>query len=94
LAQGRVKTVSTRAASLDARNNKALVFLRGLRFVWCGTRRTVVVGGARFSAGLEFGRKFGVPLLVTINKSASYGTQWNRTGASLTSSNLFKLSLT
>jgi hypothetical protein len=43
-----------------------------------GTRRTVVVGGARFSAGLEFGRKFGVPLLVTINKSASYGAQWNR----------------
>jgi hypothetical protein len=39
------------------RNNKALAFLRGLRFVWCGTRRTVVVGGARFSAGLEFGGK-------------------------------------
>lgn len=58
-----------------------------------GTRRTVVVGGARFSAGLEFGRKFGVPLLVTINKSVSYGTQWSRTGASLTGSNLFKLSL-
>ena len=61
-------------------NNKAPAFLRGLRFVWCGTRRTVVVGGARFSAGLEFGRKFGVPLLVTINKSASYGAQWNRIG--------------
>jgi len=31
------------------------------------------LGEARFSAGLEFGRKFGVPLLVTINKSAGYG---------------------
>ena len=44
-----------------------------------GTRRTVAVSGARFSAGLEFGGKFGVPQLVTINKSASYGVRWNRT---------------
>jgi hypothetical protein len=43
-----------------------------------GTRRTVSFDGARFSAGLEFGRKFGVPQLVTINKSASYGFWWNR----------------
>jgi hypothetical protein len=62
------------------RNNKAPAFLRGLRFVWCGTRRTVAVGGARFSASLERVGKFGVPQLVTIYKSASYGFQWNRTG--------------
>lgn len=37
-----------------------------------------MVGGARFSAGLEFGGKFGVPLIVTINKSARHGVQWNR----------------
>jgi len=39
-----------------------------------------MVGGARFSAGLEFGGKFYVPQPVTINKSASYGFQWNRIG--------------
>jgi hypothetical protein len=72
---------------------KPLHFCRGFVLYGAGTRRTVAFGAARFSAGLEFGGKFGVPQLVTINKSASYGTQWNRTGASLTSSNLFKLSL-
>jgi hypothetical protein len=61
-------------------NNKALVFLRGPCFEWCGTRRTVAVSGARFSVGLEVGGKFGVSLQVTINKSASYGSQWSRTG--------------
>jgi hypothetical protein len=45
-----------------------------------GTRRMVVVDGARFSAGLEFGGKFGVPQPITINKSAGYGFQWNRIG--------------
>lgn len=44
----------------------------------CGTRRKVALGAARFSAGLEFGGKFSVPQIVTINKSASYGSQWNR----------------
>ena len=43
-----------------------------------GTRRTVDCSEAMFSADLEFGGKFGVPQLVTINKSASYGLQWNR----------------
>ena len=61
-------------------NYKALTFLRGLRFVWCGTRRTVAFGEARFPAGLDVGGKFGVPRPVTINKSASYGLQWNRIG--------------
>lgn len=60
-------------------NYKALTFLRGRRFVWCGTRRTVCFGEARFFGCLEFVGKFGVPQLVTINKSASYGVQWNRT---------------
>ena len=67
-----------------ARNNKALAFLRGLRLVWCGTRRTVCFCGARFFGRLEFAGKFGVPQLVTINKSASYGVQWNRTRLFLT----------
>jgi hypothetical protein len=49
-----------------------------LCFVWCGTRRTVCFGGARFFGRLEFGGKLGVPQLVTINKSASYGVRWNR----------------
>ncbi|MBA6042656.1 hypothetical protein [Pseudomonas lactis] len=44
-----------------------------------GTRRTVCFGGARFFGRLEFVGKFGVPQLVTINKSASYGVRWNRT---------------
>jgi hypothetical protein len=48
--------------------------------VWCGTRRTVAWREARFSAGLEFAGKYGVPKLVTINKSASYGVRWNRIG--------------
>lgn len=48
--------------------------------VWCGTRRTVCFGEAIFSAGLEVSGKFGVPQLVTIKKSASYGAQWNRIG--------------
>lgn len=43
-----------------------------------GTRRTVCFGEARFSAGLGVGGKLGVPQLVTINKSASYGFRWNR----------------
>jgi len=43
-----------------------------------GTRRTVCVGEARFSGRLDFGGKFGVPQLVTINKSAGYGFWWNR----------------
>lgn len=51
-----------------------------LRFVWCGTRRTVCFSETRLFGRLEFAGKFGVPQLVTINKSASYGAQWNRTG--------------
>ena len=47
-------------------------------FVWSGTRRTVCFCGARFFGRLEFTRKFGVPQLATINKSASYGAWWNR----------------
>lgn len=51
-------------------------------FLWslegCGTRRTVCFGENRFSGRLDFGGKFDVPQLVTINKSASYGLQWNR----------------
>lgn len=34
--------------------------------MWCGTRRTVCFGEARFSAGLEFDGKFGLSQLVTI----------------------------
>ncbi|WP_449438128.1 MULTISPECIES: type II toxin-antitoxin system RelE/ParE family toxin [Pseudomonas] len=44
-----------------------------------GTRRTVCFGETRFFGRLEFAGKFGVPQLVTINKSASYGVRWNRT---------------
>ena len=44
-----------------------------------GTRRTVARGGARFSAGLEFDGKIGIPQSVTINESASYGLKRNRT---------------
>lgn len=44
-----------------------------------GTRRTVARGRARFSAGLEFDGKFGIPQSVTINESASYGLKGNRT---------------
>lgn len=40
----------------------------------CGTRRKVALGEARFSVGLEFGGKFSVPQIVTINRSASYGS--------------------
>lgn len=47
--------------------------------IWCGTRRTVARGGARFSAGLEFDGKFGIPQSATINESASYGLKRNRT---------------
>ena len=43
-----------------------------------GTRRTVCFGETRFFGRLEFAGKFGVPQLVTINKSASYGARWNR----------------
>lgn len=45
-----------------------------------GTRRTVCFGEARIFGRLDFGGKFGVPQLVTINKSASYGVRWNRIG--------------
>lgn len=44
----------------------------------CGTRRTVAFGEARFTAGLDVGRKFGVPRPVNIDKSASYGSGWIR----------------
>lgn len=61
------------------RNNKAPTYMLGLCFVWFGIRRTVYFGAARFSAGLEVGGKFGVPpppkKLVTINKSANYGSR-------------------
>ena len=60
-------------------NNKAPTFLWRLCFVWCGTRRTVCFGETRFFGRLEFAGKIGVPQLVTINKSASYGIRWNRT---------------
>ena len=59
--------------------NKGLHRCKPLFLNGAGTRQTVAVSGARFSAGLEFGGKFGVPQLVTINKSASYGFRWNRT---------------
>ena len=42
-----------------------------------GTRRTVCFGKTRFFGRLEFAGQLGVPKLVTINKSASYGVQWN-----------------
>ena len=58
---------------------KPSYFYEGFVLYGAGTRRTVAVSGARFSAGLEFGGKFGVPQLVTINKSASYGFRWSRT---------------
>lgn len=57
---------------------KPSYFYEGFVLYGAGTRRTVAVSGARFSAGLEFGGKFGVPQLVTINKSAGYGFWWNR----------------
>ena len=60
--------------------NKRPASLRAFVLYGAGTRRTVAFGEARFSAGLEVGGKFGVPQLVTINKSASYGFQWNRIG--------------
>jgi len=37
-------------------------------------------GRARFSVGLESGGKFSAPQLVTINRSASCGFHWSRTG--------------
>lgn len=54
-------------------------FCEGFVLYGAGTRRTVCFGETRFSGRLEFAGKFGVPQLVTINKSASYGFQWNRT---------------
>ena len=54
-------------------------FCEGFVLYGAGTRRTVCFGEARFFGCLEFVGKFGVPQLVTINKSASYGVQWNRT---------------
>jgi hypothetical protein len=47
---------------------------------WCGDRRTVVGREGPVFAGLEFGGFQAVPLKVSINKSASYGLQWNRIG--------------
>jgi hypothetical protein len=46
---------------------------------WTNLGRNPFFGGARFFGCLEFVGKFGVPPLVTINKSASYGARWNRT---------------
>jgi hypothetical protein len=43
------------------------------------TRRKVAFCEARFPAGLEVGGQFGVPQLVTINKSANYGVWRNLT---------------
>jgi hypothetical protein len=71
--QGRVE-----ADSPTPETTKPSYFYEGF-VLYGGTRRTVAVSGARFSAGLEFGGKFGVPQLVTINKSASYGFRWSRT---------------
>ena len=57
---------------------KPSYFYEGFVLYGAGTRRTVCFWEARFSADLEVGGKFCVPQLVTINKSASYGFQWNR----------------
>jgi hypothetical protein len=57
---------------------KPLHFCRGFVLYGAGTRRTVCFAETRFSGRLEFAGKFGVPQLVTINKSASYGSKWNR----------------
>ena len=61
-----------------AETTKPPHFCGGFVLYGAGTRRTVAFSEARFPAGLEVGRKFGVPQLVTINKSASYGARWNR----------------
>jgi len=47
---------------------------------WCGDRRTVVGREGPVFVGLEFGGLIDVPHKVSINKSASYGFQWNRIG--------------
>ena len=46
--------------------------------MWCGDRQTVFRREASVHEGLEFGGFFAVPHKVSINKSASYGFQWNR----------------
>ena len=82
-------TASSRAGSLPRvpvcrqkvdvpETTKPSYFYEGFVLYGAGTRRTVAFGGARVSAGLDVGGKFVVPQPVTINKSASYGFQWNR----------------
>lgn len=44
-----------------------------------GTRRTVVGREGTVIAGLEHGGFVDVPHTISINKSASYGFQWNQT---------------
>ena len=60
-----------------AETTKPSYFYEGV-VLYGGTGRTIAVSRTRFSVGLEVGGKFGVPLQVTINKSASYGVRWNR----------------
>lgn len=45
-----------------------------------GTRQAVPCRKSREFAGLEFDGFWGVPQRVAINKSASYGSCWNRIG--------------
>lgn len=66
--------------SLNAQTKKAHLSESLFAKSGVGTRRTVAFGETRFPAGLEVGCKFGIPQPVTINKSASYGLQWNRIG--------------
>jgi hypothetical protein len=73
--QGRVE-----ADSPTPETTKPSCFYEGFVLYGACTRRTVAFGEARFPSGLEVGGKFGVPQLKTINKSASYGFQWNRIG--------------
>ena len=77
-------TASSRAGSLPQipvcgqkvdvpETTKPSYFYEGFVLYGAGTRRTVCFGETRFFGRLEFAGKFGVPQLVTINKSASYG---------------------
>lgn len=44
----------------------------------CGDRRTVVGREGTVFAGLEFSGFSDIPHRLSIKKSASYGSQWNR----------------
>jgi len=72
---GDSRSFSERGASVGPINKKGPPFgepFSILRMVPAPEER-YVSAGARFFGRLEFAGKFGVPQLVTINKSASYG---------------------